>query len=374
YDLIVRRFMATFGKDAVRQTVTVNLENNKEPFIAKGNTTVAKGWHVYYGPYAKFEETELPALEEGDVVEVKDVIVHKKETKPPKRYTPASIIREMEKRNLGTKATRSQIVDILFRRGYVDGKSLEVTQLGLSVVDALTKYCPAVLSEDLTRKFEDEMENITEGKLTSEAVIEEGKTTLEAILTEFKANEAKIGQALVKSIVDSKRKKMGVGKCPKCGSELVIRASKLGNQFVGCSNYPKCTHTWPLPKDAFKKIGECKECGYAVLTSNSRGKRKYNICVNPECPSKKHSKIAGDIGKCPKCGSELTVRTSRYGGQFVGCTGYPKCTNLWPLPKDTFEKIGQCKECGYAVITVSPEGKGKYDVCVNPECPTRKKI
>jgi DNA topoisomerase I len=373
YDLIVRRFLAAFGQDAVRQTVTARLDNSGEPFTAKGSNTVEKGWHVYYGPYAKFEETELPHLEKGDVVDVREVKVHAKQTQPPKRYTPASIIKEMEKRNLGTKATRSQIVDILFRRGYVTGKSLEVSQLGLTVVDALDKYCPEVISESLTRKFEEEMESITEGKLTSEKVLEDGRGALTKILGDFKKNQDKIGQALGKSIMDSKRKQSTVGKCPRCGDgDLVIRSSKLW-QFIGCSNYPKCTHSWSLPKDPIEKGKECKECGYSTIAVKPKGRRRYALCVNPQCPTRANGKPMDEVGPCPRCKSKLLIRTSRYGGQFIGCSGYPKCNHIWPLPRDPFEKTGACGECGYPRIAVSPAGKEAYEVCVNPECKTRKK-
>ncbi len=372
YDLVVRRFLAAFGEDAVRQTVTVRLLNNGEPFTAKGNTTVERGWHVYYGPYAKFEENELPPLAKGDTVLAKDVIVHAKETKPPKRYTPASIIREMEKHNIGTKATRSQIVDILFKRGYVNGKSLEVSKLGLSVVDALSKYCPDVISVELTRRFEEEMDSIMEGKMTPEKVIGDGKDALTKILATFKENESKIGDALVESIIDGRRQASNVGKCPKCGSDLAIRSSKLGSLFVGCSGWPKCTHTWPLPKGELKKGGDCKECGYSTVEGKA-GRRKYALCVNPQCPTRSAGKPMEDVGACPKCQSKLIVRMSRYGTQFIGCSGWPKCTNLWPLPKDRFEEKGKCGSCGYPVITVLPEGKPGYDVCVNPDCASRKK-
>ncbi len=290
YDLIVRRFLASFGEDAVRQTVTVNLDNNGEPFTAKGKTTVEDGWHVYYGPYAKFEENLLPVLKKGDEVDVKDVLVHEKETKPPKRYTPASIIKEMEKRNIGTKATRSQIVDILFRRGYVTGKAIEVTALGLNVVDALNKYCPQVLSDKLTRKFEEDMEKIQEGKLTADEVVEEGRESLEGILSDFKKNELNIGEALAKSIETVKRRQNSLGPCPVCGEDLVMRKSRYGGHFIGCSGYPNCTHTWPLPKDKVNKTGTCKHCGYAVMTVYPKGKKRvWRFCVNQKCPGKKKS-------------------------------------------------------------------------------------
>jgi len=296
YDLIVRRFLAAFGEHAVRQTINVKLDNNAELFDAKGTTTVEKGWHVYYGKYAKFEEVELPDLSKGEIVAVKDVIVHAKETKPPARYTPASIIREMEKRNIGTKATRSQIVDILFKRGYVDGKALEVSSLGLNVVDTLSKYCPEVLSDKLTRKFEEDMEEIQNNKRNSSEVIEDGKQTLTKILEEFKKNEQKIGDSLGQSIVDEQRKQLYMGPCPNCKKQLMMRASKFGGQFIGCSGYPSCTFTLPLPKMQIKKIGECEHCGYALMSTVNQ-RRKWIFCVNPQCPTRQKKEEEKDNTK-----------------------------------------------------------------------------
>ena len=285
YDLIVRRFMATFGDDAIRESVNVELDNNGEIFLASGKTTIEKGWHTLYGKFAKFEEIELPLLRENEIVDVEKILLHEKETQPPKRFTPASIIRIMEKKNLGTKATRSQIVDILFKRGYVVGKSIEVTNLGLGVVDTLSKYCPEVLSEKLTRKFEEEMDGIQEGKTSSNTVIDEGKATLTKILDEFKANEKNIGFSLINSIISASQQQRSLGNCLKCNGNLVLRTSKYDTQFIGCSNYPSCTFTISLPKGKLKKSGICDECGYAKITV--LGKKPWSFCVNPECISKK---------------------------------------------------------------------------------------
>jgi len=284
YDLIVRRFMATFGEPAVRQTMTVHLDNNGEIFVASGTATVEKGWHVYYGPYAKFDEVELPELNKGEVVEVTDILMHEKETQPPKRYTPASIIKEMEKRNIGTKSTRSQIVDILYRRNYVLGKTLEVTSLGLNVVKTLDKYCPEVVSEKLTRKFEGEMEKIQENKTTMEKVVESGRDTLGKILEEFKQNELKIGESLGVSAVKAISRRETLGKCIKCDGDLVMRESRYGGYFVGCSNYPKCNCIISLPKTGVRRIGNCSQCGYATFSYGNKG---WRFCINPECPTKK---------------------------------------------------------------------------------------
>lgn len=285
YDLVVRRFLATFGDPAIRETVEIELNNNSEIFIAKGTRTIEEGWHPLYGKYARFEEQELPDVKKGDLLRVDELRIHEKETKPPKRYTPASIIREMEKRNLGTKATRSQILDILFKRGYLKGKKIEVTPLGLNVVDTLGRYCPEVLSEKLTRKFEKEMELIQEGKVESDKVIKWGRETIIKISKEFKENESRIGRALASSVVSMKKEISSLGKCPKCGGNLVMRKSKTGSQFIGCDNYPKCTFTISLPKGRLKESGKCKECGYSTFVV--LGRKPWSFCINPNCPSKK---------------------------------------------------------------------------------------
>lgn len=284
YDLIVRRFFATFGEPAIRETVNIKLDNNSEIFIAEGTRTIDAGWHPLYGKYAKFEEEELPALEKDEQLNVEDVKIHEKETKPPKRYTPASIIREMEKKNLGTKATRSQILDILFRRGYLKGKTIEVTPLGMNVVDTLGKYCPEVLSEKLTRKFEKEMEGIEAGRILKEKVIEEGRETIVKISTEFRENDEGIGKALASSLKSMKNNSLG--RCLKCDGNLVMRKSKFGSQFVGCDNYPKCNYIISMPKGKLKESGKCKHCDYSTIMVFG-GKIPWGFCINPECPSKK---------------------------------------------------------------------------------------
>ncbi|MFH1125804.1 MAG: DNA topoisomerase I [Candidatus Altiarchaeota archaeon] len=294
YDLIVRRFMATFGENAVRQTMTVILDNNGEKFVSSGTATVEKGWHIYYGPYAKFDEIELPPLEKGEIVEVKNILMHEKETQPPKRYTPASIIKEMEKRSVGTKSTRSQIVDILYRRNYVTGKTLEVTGLGLNVVKTLDKYCPEVLSDKLTRKFEMEMEEIQNGKRVMDLVVEDGRQTLTKILDEFKEHEVKIGESLGISAVNAIKQRESLGKCLKCEGNLVMRESRYGGFFVGCSSYPECKFIISMPKTRVRRVGNCTQCGYATFAYGDKG---WRFCINPECPTKNKTKKTEEPGQ-----------------------------------------------------------------------------
>ena len=120
YDLIVHRFLAVFGEPAKRLTVSAKIDVNKEIFTLAGTTTVDPGWHTLYGKYAKFKEVELPKMKEGDEIKVKKIYEEEKETQPPARYSQASIIKTMEKFNLGTKATRAMIVETLYDRGSIE--------------------------------------------------------------------------------------------------------------------------------------------------------------------------------------------------------------------------------------------------------------
>ncbi len=173
YDIIVRRFMATFAEAAVRETATVEIDINGEPFSASGTRTKKDGWHRFYWPYAKMKEEELPAVEKGEAFTQEKLQILEKETKPQARYTPASIIRELEKKNLGTKATRADIIDTLYRRGYLTDKAIRATDLGIKIEETLQKHVPEVVDEELTRHFEVEMEEVMENKKKEEEVLKE---------------------------------------------------------------------------------------------------------------------------------------------------------------------------------------------------------
>ncbi len=185
YDLIVRRFLSVFGDEATRESNTVTLDVNGNNFILVGKKTIEPGWTKYYGPYLATEELILPDLKVGQTLKVLKLEELAKETQPPGRYSQGSILKELEKRNLGTKATRAEILQTLYDRRYIFGKSIQVTKLGEAVTKALKEYSPRILSEELTRKFEDEMEQVFNGKKKREDVVEEAKDTLTDILKEF---------------------------------------------------------------------------------------------------------------------------------------------------------------------------------------------
>jgi len=288
YDLIVRRFLSTFYEAAKRERQIVEIEIGGESFIVKGSRTIDEGWLKVYKRYLKTEEIELPQFKEGQTIEVGKINLHERETQPPKRYTPASIIKELEKRSLGTKATRSEILDNLFKRDYLKDTAIRVTNLGLKTVEVLEKFCPAVLDEELTRKFERELEEIREGKKKKEEVLNEAIEVLKKIASQFKENEKKIGEELIKAYKETMEKETIIGKC-KCGGNLkIIYSKKTKKYFIACTNYPKCKINFSLPRGLPKPTGEvCQYCGYPLVIVIRKGKRPWKICINPECESKK---------------------------------------------------------------------------------------
>ncbi len=337
YDLVVKRFLATFSDHAVRETITVDMNCNGEIFAAKGTRTIEKGWHEFYAPYVKLEETELPHFEEGDGIKVRKVELISKETQAPKRYTPASIIKELEKRNLGTKATRSDIVDTLFQRGYIHGQSIEATGLGISAIETLEEYCPKIIDEELTRHFEIEMDDIREKKQVKEKVLEEAKEAISKILIDFKKHQKEIGADLQKANKETQDEMSFLGICPVCKQgNISMRRGKFGS-FCACNRYPDCKTIFSIPKNALIKPAkkDCEVCAFPKVLAIKKARQPMEFCLNPKCPTKLLKGEAGEQAKaiatgetkrkCPKCNEgDIVLRSSIYG-KFLACNRFPKC-------------------------------------------------
>jgi len=291
YILIVKRFFSVFGDPAIRGSTKVTLTVNNHIFISSGIKTLNPGWFRYYSEFIKLDDQLLPELKVGQTLKVKELKMEEEETKPPKRYSQASIIKEMEKLGLGTRATRAGILQTLYDRGYIQGKSIEVTDFGQKVVQVLDEHCPRIVSVELTRKFEQEMEKVSDGEKKRDEVIEASKAVLLEILEDFKKNQSKIGEKLSEAYASFKRNQKFIGKCPECGNDLrIITSRKTGKRFVGCSNYKNgCRFSTPLPQTgSIKGLNKaCDICGYPLIAV--RFKRKwYTSCTNMECSSKEN--------------------------------------------------------------------------------------
>ncbi len=287
YSLIAKRFISVFADNALRESLEVNFNINKEIFLAKGARTIKTGWISFYEPYAKFKEVTLPDFKENEIYKVDSLNLKEDQTKPPKRYTQGSIIAEMDKRGLGTRATRSNILQILYDRNYIEESSIKVTELGKVVAKTLEKYVPDLVSEDLTRDFEEELELIREKKKKKEEIIEKAKEVLIKILKKFKDKEKDIGKDLLKAVRETQEQASVVGKCKNCGKNLkIVYSRKNQSYFISCENWKVCNTTFSLTRGLPKPTGELCECGYPTVKMIRKGKRPYNFCINRDCPKK----------------------------------------------------------------------------------------
>ena len=224
--------------------------------------------------------------------------MEEKATQPPKRFSPASIVKKLEDLELGTKATRAEVIETLYSRDYItDKKSIHVTQFGLCVYEALSQHCPSLLNEELTREFEKEMELITENKVKPEKIIQRAKETVSTLCAEFKQHEIEIGKHLVTALNSALRQAAELGPC-KCSGTLLIRHSKFG-QFVGCAKYPECKVTFPLPHSASINKTEkiCDKCGTPIIGVRRKAKKFFSMCLDPKCETKANWGHKNDYNK-----------------------------------------------------------------------------
>ncbi|USN45222.1 MAG: DNA topoisomerase I [Candidatus Woesearchaeota archaeon] len=336
YDLIVKRFFAVFGVPATREIKTVTATVEKENFITKGSLTVDQGWFALYAPYGKQKEEELPVLVEGESLKSPTVLQFEKETSPPKRYTASSVISELEKRNLGTKATRADIIDSLVKRGYVnqDG-SLFATDFGIKTIELLEEFVPTIVDQELTRDFEEEMEGIRTKKVTPEKIISRAEKILTKTLDGFQDKELAIGKKLIEAHREQMDVESRIDTCPVCkkGMLRMMYSKKTRQRFIACDAYPDCKTILPVPQAGeIKSTGElCEHDAYPLITIRRKGKKPQKVCSNKECPANKVDlKEEKEMAKlivekeCPKCQNPLVLRKSVYG-EFLGCSNFPKC-------------------------------------------------
>ncbi len=293
YDLIVRRFLALFGEPAVKEHLRADIRCNEHLLYLRGLRVLKQGWMKFYNPYAKTEEKELPELSEGDLLVLSPVHFDERYTQPPPRFNPASLLKLLEKENLGTKVTRARIVDSVKSRGYSLRDRFELSTLGYALYETLERYIPDMLSPKLTRRLEKEMEEIQKEQTDRKTVLSRAKGDLIEILDDFKAQEQEIGNALVLGLQRYWKSMEELGDCPKCsdGTLRIIRSSKTGKRFVGCSKYKdeKCDQTFSLPQKGVISPLEkmCPHCGYKMFQVVS-GRRKWETCINwTECPGRK---------------------------------------------------------------------------------------
>ena len=286
YDLIVKRFFAVFGEVGERESTRIKMDISGENFKFGGVITTKPGWMNWYGSYSARKEVELPSLTVGQILKQNSEL-EQKETQPPPRYTTASLIKRLENEGLGTKATRSSIIETLEKRNYIQGNPIEVTDFGMNVYYTFKKFSPEILSIALTRKFDKAMDDVQSGKISPDEVIDAAQKSVTKYYAKLKENKEKIGVVLSKSFVTTKKKNVELFS-HECGKMLVVRRSRATKKrFIACSGYPKCKFTWPLPQKGVLSVtkNKCDECETIMLQTRT-GRRVWKFCPNPDCKSK----------------------------------------------------------------------------------------
>ncbi|MDO8517099.1 MAG: DNA topoisomerase I [Nanoarchaeota archaeon] len=294
YDLIVRRFISCFCDSALVENKRITAEINSLKFFAKGMQIKEKNWLSVYD--FDMKEAKIPTI--NGEVDITEIRIEEKQTQPPKRFSPASIVKELEKRNLGTKSTRASIIETLYSRGYVKERSLEATSLGIRLIGTLKKYSPVIIDEQLTRDIEKEMDSIITSKKDLDKkqakIIDTAKKSITEIIDDMTKNIDKIGKELAEAnteLREKERQDNTLNQCPKCkkGNFRILFNRGSKRYFVACSAYPECKNTFSLPPNALIKPAKenCPDCGFAMLLAIRKAKRPWKFCFNPECPQNK---------------------------------------------------------------------------------------
>jgi len=286
--LVARRFLATLGDHAVSESNRVDLSIGEEPFVVKGSRIVEEGWLAYY-PYARSKDSEVPRLDEGEEIKVMKVYDEQKETQPPGRFGQGRLIELMEENGLGTKATRHSIIQNMYDRGYIKNTPVEPTETGIAMVQALNTYADRITKPQMTAELEEEMNSIAEEATTKEDVVKRSRELLHLAYTSLEENKEALAGVIVKGIQEDKL----VGPCPNCGKQLrIIRSKKTKKRFVGCEGYPECNTTYPLPQmGSIVNMGkECPECNSPKVKIITKGRRPWELCLDPDCPTKEEYK------------------------------------------------------------------------------------
>ncbi len=306
YELVVRRFLATFSPPMITESTRADIEAGSQTYFVRGSVVVDPGYAGVY-TYARSADEEIPKMEEGQTLELDgEPWILDKETQPPSRISQAKLIEMMEERGLGTKATRAEIIKKLFDRGYVYGNPPVPSETGIAMYEAFRKYVPAMATPEMTATLEAEMDQIAAGEMTKDGVVGDSRELLHSTWSEIDESREDLAK-VVWAGMDQDRI---LGPCKVCeeagrtkedGSPnmlRIIRAKKSGKRFVGCGGWKaddpeSCDQTFPLPQrgDVFKLEERCSVCDQTprLKVQPFRG-RPWNLCLNDDCESMQEMK------------------------------------------------------------------------------------
>lgn len=338
YELIWKRTLACQMAPAILDLVGVDIQAKDYTFRATGQTIRFSGFMQVYMEGQDDEEDEkeeglLPELTEGERPHLKKLIPEQHFTKPPARYTEASLVKKLEAEGIGRPSTYAPTISTVLTRGYLEkeAKQLKPTDIGFLVNDFLVEHFPKVLDYQFTVHMEAMLDEVEEGNETWQEEIRDFYKPFHELVDDKMQNIKK------EDVITEKTDEI----CDLCGKPMMIKFGRYG-KFLSCTNFPECKNAKPLD-EATGKVDEAKEKELEDLQKKLGGK------------------------KCPKCGKAMEVKSGRFG-EYLACTDYPKCKTSETILKTIGIKCPECNKGDLVERHTRKGGKSFYGCNKYPKC------
>ena len=364
YKLIWDKFMSSQMAPAEIANKTIDIKAGDYNLKAGTSKILFDGFLKLYNDAEEDEkdaDAKIPDLEQGDKVKCKEITPKQHFPQPPPRYNEASLVKALEEHGIGRPSTYATIITVIQTRKYVEkrDKALVPTLLGRTVCKQLVNQFANIMDYKFTAGMEEKLDKIAEKKAVWNVVLKEFYTPFMEVVNSVMKTAQKV-------VIESDKK------CPNCGKVMLVKTSRFGTQFLGCSGYPECKTIISLNnsvelddvegegKEQQTVDEKCEKCGSEmVMKVGPYG--KYLECK--ECKNRK--KYIRSTGvKCPKCGEGTIIeKKSKYGKIFFGCNRYPECSYaLWDEPTGN-----KCPECGELLVKKVTKN-GNFEVCSSRTC------
>lgn len=385
YKLIYDRFLASQMAEAVYDQLKIEVDNSGYTFTTSGRTVLFKGFTAVYDDYGKDDDDgtdnkHLPNVKEGDLLHLVKLDGEQKFTKPPVRYTDASLVKAMEEKGIGRPSTYASIISVLSKRKYTskEGRFIVPTEIAFNMTDMLIKYFPDIMDVGFTASMEDKLDDIENGGKDWHKIIGDFYPHFVEQLTTANSDGDeetdilcdKCGAKMIRksgrygkylacsnypacSNIKSESFEESDVTCEKCGAKMVVKSGKYG-KFLACPNYPTCSFVKPIGEEVSDE--KCEKCGSDMVIKKGKF-GKYLFCG--ACKNTKS--LTEEAGTCPICHKPTRKMISRAGKTFYGCSSYPDCTFMsWDMPTGEL-----CPKCGKFIV-YSKDLKSKK--CSNKDC------
>jgi len=291
---------------AIYDTLGINISAEDYVLRTSGSQINFDGFMKVYPIKSQDKNMDIPNMEVGDKINLKDILPKQHFTQPPAKYSEASLVKAMEELGIGRPATYSPTISTILSRGYVliENKYFKPTELGFVVTDLLIEYFANIINEEFTASMEDKLDKVEEGNIIWKKVIEDFYNDFEHVL---KVAEEEITEIDMDEETDIE--------CEKCGRNMVIKHGRYG-KFLACPGYPECKNTKPILNKLDVPCPKCKD-GEIIERRSKKGRKFYGCTNYPDCDF-----VSWDMPineSCPDCGSILVKKNSKKGN-YIKCS------------------------------------------------------